>query len=95
MGFLVNDIFDYSKIEAGKLTLYHDSFSPSQTISEMVNLMRFAAQQKKIGLKHIVDANVPANMISDEIRFKQILINLISNAIKFTYEGFIEVRAEL
>ena len=95
MSFLVSDILDYSKIEAGKLTLYYDKLDPHRMITETTNMLMFSTRQKGIDLLLRIDPNVPKTFITDETRFKQILINLISNAIKFTFVGSIEVNAEL
>ena len=92
---LVNDVLDYSKLEAGKLDLHLAPFS----IHDMAKRLRsiFETQARARGLSFGIDVDCPPNryIVSDETRLQQILINLCSNAIKFTREGHIRVRMQV
>jgi signal transduction histidine kinase/CheY-like chemotaxis protein len=90
---LIDDILDLSKIEAGHLTLQKARFSPAQEINQAVDLLREQAERKGIGLNVDLDPSLPATMASDPMRFRQILINLIGNAVKFTDHGVVAVTA--
>jgi two-component system sensor histidine kinase BarA len=83
---IVNDVLDFSKIEAGKLQVNNSPFSPLSVFEEMVAIMSKTAHSK--GLDFIFDSSpLPDKLISDEIRLKQVLTNLIGNALKFTSKG--------
>jgi len=84
---IINDILDFSKIESGKMILEKKSFKLAQSIEEVYNVMAFKAAEKGIELIENIDLNVPNSIIGDEIRLRQILFNLIGNAIKFTEKG--------
>ncbi|GEM_PF-1334208 len=92
---IINDILDFSKIEAGKLKLEKIHFNLTDIISNISVMFAHKAQHK--GLEYIVDVepNVPFSLIGDPHRLNQILINLISNAIKFTESGQIELKISL
>jgi two-component system sensor histidine kinase/response regulator len=88
---LINDILDLSKMEAGKLELDYMSFDLRKSLSEVTKILVIKAQQK--GLEFIFDVSpeVPVNVVGDPARLRQILVNLVGNAIKFTDTGEIEV----
>jgi len=88
---IINDILDLSKIEAGKLELSVSPFDIASLIHDTVKLNILRYDSKPIDFKLIVDENVPSNLIGDELRIKQILNNLLSNAFKYTQEGQIEL----
>ena len=92
---LINDILDFSKIESGKIELEQTSMSLRETIGDAVNLLKFRAQAKKVDLVCDFDPQVPDRVVSDPTRLKQIIINLVGNAIKFTDEGQIRVDIKL
>ncbi len=89
---LINDILDFSKIEAGMLKLNLMPFNLRQTIEELLQLYAGPAQEKGLDLVHSVDAHVPRRILGDPDRLRQILTNLVGNAIKFTEKGRIDVR---
>ncbi len=91
---LVNDILDISKIESNKLVFNETNFQLANSIEEVTNELRHQAQNKGIKLLSIIDPELKTSINTDEQRFKQILINLISNAIKFTEVGYVQVTAE-
>nr|CRH05189.1 Putative histidine kinase with MASE1 domain, CHASE domain, HisKA domain and response regulator receiver domain [Candidatus Magnetococcus massalia] len=90
---LINDILDLSKIESGHLTLEKSNFSLHQTLRDAIELFQYSAKQKELLLEHHIEAEVPEWIEGDHNRLRQILLNLISNAIKFTEKG--SVRVEL
>jgi signal transduction histidine kinase len=90
---IINDILDLSKIEAGKMHIERVACSPAQIAEEVVSLMRVRAEAKDIRLALAYASQIPATIDSDELRIRQILTNLVGNAIKFTEQG--EVRLEL
>lgn len=92
---LINDILDLSKIEAGKLVLEHDSFNIHQITEETLQILAPSAHEKGLELTHIIDTQVPDFFYGDAPRLKQILTNLIGNAIKFSNTGGILVRIAL
>ncbi|MEZ5354176.1 MAG: response regulator [Bryobacteraceae bacterium] len=84
---IINDILDFSKIEAGKLTLDSVSFSPRQTIAEMIRPLALRAHQKAVELLVDIDPAVPEEVVGDPGRLRQTLVNLVGNALKFTERG--------
>jgi signal transduction histidine kinase/CheY-like chemotaxis protein len=84
---LVNEILDFSKIEAGKIVLENKAFSLSVCVDEVINLLALNARRNKINLISFIDTHVMPAFLGDAARVRQILINLIGNAIKFTEIG--------
>jgi PAS domain S-box-containing protein len=91
---LLSDILDFSKVEAGKLELLDKEFAPGASLAETLQAMRFRAQQKSIELRWEIDHNVPERVIGDSMRLRQVLVNLVGNAIKFTEQGEVLVQVE-
>ena len=92
---IINDILDFSKIEAGKMIIEETPFKLREEIDAMVSLFNPRVQEKGIQLLSDVQSNVPDQIIGDPFRLKQVLSNLIGNAIKFTYEGKIMLSVEM
>ena len=92
---LINDILDLSKIEAGRLEVERVQCSPCQVLSEVISLMRVRANAKNLSLEIKYERLIPESIQSDSTRLRQILINLIGNAIKFTEVGRVRVVARL
>lgn len=90
---LLNDILDFSKIESGKLDFEAIPFSPRAAIDEVVALLRGRAHEKHIAIAVDVPENLPDRLVGDPGRLKQVLLNLTGNAIKFTENGKVCVRA--
>ena len=88
---LINDILDFSKIEAGKLALEQAPFDLRAALENVSSIAGVRAQEKSIGLSFVVDAGVPAGLVGDSLRLNQVLLNLVSNAIKFTERGEVVV----
>ena len=88
---IINDILDFSKIESGKLDLEHHPFELHTCIEEALDLLSSKAAEKKLDLAYLVDDSIPKVLVSDVTRLRQILVNLISNAVKFTHQGEVVV----
>jgi signal transduction histidine kinase/CheY-like chemotaxis protein len=84
---LVNEILDFSKMEAGKVTLERKPFTLSHCVEEVINLLSVTAQRNRINLISFIDPAVPSLFLGDATRLRQILLNLVGNALKFTEEG--------
>jgi signal transduction histidine kinase/ligand-binding sensor domain-containing protein len=84
---IVNDILDFSKIEARKLTLEKTAFHVQTSIEELVRSVSLRARQKTLSLEAQLEPDMPANLIGDPLRLRQVLLNLTDNAIKFTSKG--------
>ncbi len=91
---LINDILDISKVEAGKMDLNYDPVNPYSIFNEVREI--FSAKIFEKGLEFIIDVapDIPDSLLLDEVRLRQILFNLIGNAVKFTEKGYIKLSAE-
>ena len=92
---IINDILDFSKIEAGNMDLEEYPFSVKQCVEESIELLSNKISEKNLELIYSVDPKIPNYIIGDITRLRQILINLLTNAVKFTDAGEIEIRVEL
>lgn len=90
---IINDVLDYSKIEAAKLALHPEPFDLEKTILDVVTLLQPSVQEKGIQLSIDFDLFMPTIFMGDAVRLRQVLTNLIGNAVKFTSEGHVLVRA--
>jgi PAS domain S-box-containing protein len=88
---IINDILDLSKIEAGKLELSNKNYDVASLISDTTQLNMMRIGSKPIDFELFIDENIPAQMSGDELRIKQILNNLLSNAFKYTTEGSVKL----
>ncbi len=91
---LIDDILDFSKIEAGKVELAERPFRLRQCIEESLDVLSSRAAEKELDLAYIADERVPASVIGDPMRLRQILVNLVGNAVKFTDRGGVLVEVE-
>jgi len=89
---LVNNILDFSKIEAGKMEITPIRYDLSSVINDLVNLIRSRADDKGLLLSLDIDPKIPKQLFGDELRIKQIITNLLTNAVKYTEEGTITFR---
>jgi signal transduction histidine kinase/CheY-like chemotaxis protein len=92
---LIDDILDFSKIEAGKMQIEEIPFKLREEVKISIELFRPVIENKNLKLRLQINPDVPDNIISDPYRLRQVLSNLISNSVKFTHEGEIEVGVEL
>ncbi|WP_251207225.1 DegV family protein [Acetatifactor aquisgranensis] len=93
---LINDILDLSKIKSGKMDIVNVSYETGELFSEIVNMIWIKAREKGLEFKLQVDPSMPSMLCGDEVRIKQVLINLLNNAVKYTKEGSVtlSVRCE-
>ncbi|MEM9092885.1 MAG: response regulator [Cyanobacteria bacterium P01_F01_bin.53] len=93
---IINDILDFSKMESGKLDLEKAPFELRGCVEESLELLALQAVEKGLELCYVADANMPNYIMGDSTRLRQILVNLLGNAVKFTHEGevVVKVRAE-
>lgn len=89
---IINDVLDFSKMEATRLSLFPEPFDLQQLLSEVIMLLRPAAENKGIELDLDLNSYVPNTLIADPGRLRQIITNLVGNAIKFTSEGAVSIR---
>jgi two-component system, sensor histidine kinase and response regulator len=91
---VINDILDFSKIEAGRLELEEVDFNLRDFLSETLSIMAPRAHEKKLELAYRVEPEIPDNLKGDPNRFRQVIINLVGNAVKFTNEGEVVVQVK-
>ncbi|MCR5342043.1 MAG: DegV family EDD domain-containing protein [Butyrivibrio sp.] len=91
---LINDILDFSKMEAGNMSIVPVDYKIGDMLSEIVNMVWLKAHEKGIKLGVSVDPSVPTVLYGDEIRIRQIIINLLNNAVKYTGAGSVDLRIE-
>ncbi|MGI9519983.1 MAG: response regulator, partial [Pirellulaceae bacterium] len=92
---LINDILDLSKIEAGKMEMEMTDCSPCEVINDVVNILGVRAQEKEISLKWEARESLPSNIKTDPVRLRQVVTNLVGNAIKFTSSGGVKIAANV
>ena len=92
---LINDILDISKIEAGKLQIDTKPTNPHQLLEDTANIFALKVEEKGIELLIDISKDIPQSLIIDEVRVRQILLNLIGNAVKFTPQGYIKLSAKV
>jgi len=92
---IINDILDISKIESGKIELENRTFNVHQIINIVLKTLEFKANEKNLTLTAQIEPNIPKYLIGDSLRIRQIIINLINNALKFTNKGGVEVSLKL
>lgn len=92
---IINDILDFSKIESGKMNIIEDDYEFEGIVRDLYTIFSFKTEEKEINLSVSIDENIPKVLVGDYIRIKQVLINLMSNAVKYTMEGTVSLKAEL
>lgn len=90
---IVNDILDYSKMEAGKFNFEHTSFNPDKVLKEVIDLSRPLVKNNDVKINYSISGPMPEFVIGDAVRLKQIVLNLLSNSIKFTEQGEVNLIA--
>ena len=90
---IINDILDFSKLEAGKLRIEVIPFDLRETVADIIKLLSAKADQKQVRLRLKIDDSVPTTVVGDPSRLRQVLTNLVDNAIKFTDQGFVMLHA--
>ncbi len=92
---ILNDILDFSKIEAGRMVLEQIPLSIAGLVREAVSTQTFAARNKGLDLRCAIDQTLPDAVLGDPTRLRQVLVNLVNNAVKFSDHGYVEVRAKV
>jgi len=90
---LINDILDFSKIESGKMEIVPDIYQTSILISDVANMIKVKADQKKLEFNVETDSSLPCKLYGDEVRNRQIIVNILNNAVKYTAEGSVSLKA--
>lgn len=88
---LIDDILDLSKIEAGKMNLVYHPMNPNTLFNEIENIFKIKTKEKNIDFIIRIDSEIPTSLIMDETRLRQILFNVVGNAVKFTHEGYVKL----
>jgi signal transduction histidine kinase/DNA-binding NarL/FixJ family response regulator/HPt (histidine-containing phosphotransfer) domain-containing protein len=88
---IINDILDFSKVEAGKMELTEHGYYPQILFDDLRNLIEIAATQKGLQLKMNIDENIPYQLFGDEVKIRQVLVNLLNNAVKYTNKGYVSL----
>ena len=91
---LINDILDFSKMEAGSMDIVPVDYRVGDMLSEIVNMLWLKAHEKGLKMDVSVDPNVPTVLYGDEVRIKQVIVNLFNNAVKYTADGSVGLRIE-
>jgi signal transduction histidine kinase len=91
---LVEDLLDFARFDAGNVALEEGPVVPAEFLRELVALFRPGADAKRLGLRYTVGSDVPGCILTDALRLRQVLSNLLGNAIKFTAEGSVEITVE-
>lgn len=84
---LINDILDFSKIESGRMDIIPVDYDLGMLLGDTIDMIRSRAEEKKLSLEWNIDANTPVHLHGDEVRIRQILMNLLTNAVKYTQKG--------
>lgn len=92
---LINDILDFSKIEAGKLEIIEAEYALSSLINDLNVLLRYRAEEKNLNFEIDIQPEIPSVLKGDELRIRQVLTNFLTNAIKYTKEGTVLLKAEI
>lgn len=92
---IINDILDYSKVEAGKLSVAESPFAIQEVFSSVIDILGAQSRDRGVELLAWVDPSIPIQLTGDPVRLKQVLINLVGNALKFTESGYASIRASL
>lgn len=91
---VINDVLDFSKIESGQIELEAQNFNLHTMIEDVIDLFAVKAAQNQVELMYQIDFEIPENIIGDSFRIRQILVNLINNALKFTHEGEVFLKVQ-
>lgn len=89
---LINDILDFSKIESGRMELIDTTYQISSLLNDLINMIQPRAQEKGLELKLDIDDQLPSELYGDEVRIRQIITNLLTNAVKYTKEGSVTLK---
>lgn len=88
---LINDILDFSKIEAGKMEIVPVAYDTSVFLNDVINMIDIKAKQKQLDFLVSIDESLPSILYGDEVRNRQVIVNLLNNAVKYTKQGYIKL----
>lgn len=91
---LVSDILDFSKIESGKMTIINEPYNTEQLITDIINTFSLRMRQKGLSFIFEIDESIPKELVGDEVRIRQVALNILSNAFKYTREGYVKLKVE-
>lgn len=91
---LINDVLDFSKIESGKMEIVPTTYLVSELLNDLINMLWISAKEKGLGFVLEIDNNLPRELYGDDVRLRQVLTNLLTNAIKYTEEGTVTLKIE-
>ncbi len=91
---IVNDLLDFSKIESGKMEILPVEYEIANALNEVINMIEIKAVNKKLEFKTIIAEDIPYLLFGDDVRFKQIIINLLTNAVKYTEDGSVILKVD-
>jgi signal transduction histidine kinase/CheY-like chemotaxis protein len=91
---IINDILDFSKIESGKIEILPVRYYFRSVVNDVINIIRIRAMEKSLAFAANIDSALPNDLIGDEVRIRQILLNLLGNAVKYTDQGFVKLFIE-
>ena len=92
---IINDILDFSKIESGKMEIVPVSYDVSSLVNDIVNMIRIRAEKKKLRFIYEIDGNIPSMLYGDDVRIRQVITNILTNAVKYTPEGYVRLRMKV
>ena len=92
---IINDVLDFSKIEAKKMTLEHKEFRLENIFETLLDMFVFKMDEKNLNMLFNIGQDVPSSLIGDSLKLSQVLINLVSNAVKFTSSGEIIISVKV
>lgn len=92
---LINDILDVSKIESGKMEIVPDKYNTGIMLHDIMNMINLKAKAKELTMITDIDPNIPSQLYGDDVRIKQILTNILTNAVKYTREGSVTLRGKV
>lgn len=88
---VIEDALDISRLENNKFKIFNEQFDPRELFRQVTDIMMFQVEQKGLNLECNISENVPTKLISDHKRLRQVLFNIVGNAIKFTFKGSIQI----
>ncbi len=88
---LINDILDFSKIEAGKMEIIPVTYDTALFLNDVINMIDIKAKQKQLDFRVDIDSSIPSMLYGDEVRNRQIIVNLLNNAVKYTKQGYVKL----
>ncbi|PKP84827.1 MAG: hypothetical protein CVT80_05950 [Alphaproteobacteria bacterium HGW-Alphaproteobacteria-2] len=92
---IINDVLDFSRIEAGRLQVAREAFAPARMVDDVARLIEPMVRAKGLEFRHAAGIGEDLRLVGDDARLRQVLVNLLGNAVKFTESGFIELRADV